>query len=241
VHKGAGPRPNRFELGIRLTNVCNDDRASFLAARRLNSRLQMTELQDNISELEDTAAPGEADHVDHVLGQWAEVRPDFDTSPVAVVARLGRAAAYVSAGIDTRLEEFGLSRAGWDVLASLRRTGPPHRLSPTQLYVALMRSSGAMTHRLHRLERQGLIKRVPDAGDARGILVELTRKGILLVDRIAPLHLDNERALLEPLSHEEQQTLAKLLRKLLLAYEHQQPTPPRAGTGGRRRRGSRPS
>jgi DNA-binding MarR family transcriptional regulator len=137
------------------------------------------------------------------------------------------------------LEEFGLSRAGWDVLASLRRSGPPHRLSPTQLYVALMRTSGAMTHRLHRLERQGLIRRVPDPDDARGLLVELTGKGRVLVDRVAPLHLDNERALLEPLSQEEQQTLAELLRRLLLAYEHQQPTPPPTGTGGRRGNKSR--
>jgi len=179
--------------------------------------------------------------VDRVLGQWAKVRPELDTSPVAVVARLGRAAAYVSAGIDGRLEEFGLSRAAWDVLASLHRAGPPHRLSPTQLYVALMRSSGAMTHRLHRLERQGLIRRVPDPSDARGMPVELTRKGVLLVDRVAPLHLDNERALLEPLSHKEQETLAHLLRKLLLAYEHQQPIPLPSGTGGRRRRRPRGS
>lgn len=200
----------------------------------------MTELQDNISELGDIPSLGDRDHVDHVLGQWAEVRPDLDTSPVAVVARLGRAAAYVSAGIDTRLEEFGLSRAGWDVLASLRRTGPPHRLSPTQLYVALMRSSGAMTHRLHRLERQAFITRVPDPDDARGMLVELTRKGKVLVDRIAPVHLENERALLESLGHEEQQTLARLLRKLLIAYEHQQPTPPPTGIGGRSKRKSRP-
>ena len=199
----------------------------------------MTELQDNISELEDTRSAGEGDHVDRVLGQWARVRPDLDTTPVAVVARLGRAAAYVSAGIDACLEEFGLSRAGWDVLASLRRTGPPHRLSPTELYVALMRSSGAMTHRLHHLERHGLITRVPDPDDARGMLVELSRKGKELVDRIARLHLDNERALLAPLSKEEQQTLAQLLRKLLLAYEHQQPTPPPSGTGGRRKRRSR--
>lgn len=204
----------------------------------------MPELQDIIPELEDTRRPVDADHVivgdhvDRVLAQWAQVRPELDTSPVAVVARLGRAAAYVSAGIDARLEEFGLSRAGWDVLASLRRTGPPHRLSPTELYVALMRSSGAITHRLHRLERQGLIRRVPDPDDARGMLVELTRKGRLLVDRIAPRHLNNERALLEPLSDEERETLARLLRKLLLAYERLQPTPPPSGVGGRRKRTS---
>jgi DNA-binding MarR family transcriptional regulator len=186
----------------------------------------MSERQDNISERQDNQASPERDHVDRVRAQWAAVRPELDTSPIAVIARLGRAAAYVSAGIDARLQEFGLSRASWDVLASLRRSGPPHRLSPTQLYVGLMRTSGTITHRLRRLESQGLITRVPDPDDARGLLVELTQPGLALVDRIGPLHLENERALLEPLSEEEQRKLAQLLRKLLLAYEDREPTPP---------------
>lgn len=173
--------------------------------------------------------------MDRVLGQWAVVNPELNTAPVAVIARLGRATAYMDAGINARLAEFGLSRAAWDVLASLRRTEPPHRLSPTQLYVALMRSSGAMTHRVDGLERSGLVKRVPDPRDARGMLVELTPEGLVLVDRIAPLHLANECRLLEPLSDEEQRILGGLLRKLLLALEQEQPTPPPSGRGGRRK------
>jgi DNA-binding MarR family transcriptional regulator len=199
------------------------------------------ESEDNISEYQDSVPTADRDHVDRVLGQWTRVQPDLDTSPVAVVARLGRATAYVDAGINARLAEFGLSRAAWDVLASLRRNDPPHRLSPTQLYVALMRSSGAMTHRVYGLERSGLVKRVPDPKDARGMLVELTRKGIALVDEIAPLHLDNERKLLSPLSDEDQRMLADLLRKLLLSYEQEQPTPPPSGRGGRRKSHARHS
>lgn len=176
------------------------------------------------------------DHVDRVLAQWAEARPDLDLSPAEVVARLGRVTAYVDAGLNRRLEEFGLRRASWDVLASLRRSGPPHRLSPTQLYLAHMRSSGAMTHRLARLERAGLVRRVPDPNDARGMLVELTGRGRRLVDRVAPEHLANERALLAALTEEEQATLAALLRKLLVAFESEQPAPPPSGRGGRRRR-----
>ena len=194
----------------------------------------MSEHQDNIYELQDnSSSPGEGDHVDHVRAQWTAVRPDLDTAPVAVVARVGRAAAYLDAGINARLAEFGLTREGWDVLASLRRTGPPHRLSPTQLYLALMRSSGAMTHRLAILERAGLVKRVPDPEDGRSLLVQLTRNGITLVDRIAPDHLANERALLAALSEPEQRTLAELLRKLLLDYETRPATPPPSGRGGR--------
>jgi len=177
--------------------------------------------------------------VDRVLEQWAQEHPDLDLTPVAVIARLGRATAYIDAGINARLGEFGLSRGSWDVLASLKRSGPPHRLSPTQLYLALMRTSGAMTHRLYRLERNGLIRRIPDPQDGRGLLVQLTTKGIELVDQVAPEHLANERSLLTALDHDEQAQLTTLLRKMLTAFEREHPAPPPPGRNRRRCR-SRP-
>jgi DNA-binding MarR family transcriptional regulator len=192
----------------------------------------MSEHKDSISEFEDNFG---GDHVAHVIAQWARARPDLDTTPVAVIARLGRATAYVDAGTNARLAEFGLTRNSWDVLASLRRAGPPHRLSPTELYRSLMRSSGAMTHRLAELERAGLVERAPDPEDGRGMLVELTRKGLTLVDRVAPAHIDNERALLAGLSDDEQAALAALLSKLLREFERSEPVPPPSGRGGRRR------
>ena len=161
-----------------------------------------------------------------MLAQWAETRPDLDLTPVGVIARLGRTTAYIDAGINARLAEFGLSRGSWDILASLRRNGSPYRLSPTQLYLALMRTSGAITHRLNRLERSGLITRVPDLNDGRGLLVELTPAGVQLADQVAPAHLANERSLLAALSNEEQTQLANLLRKMLTAFERGQSSPP---------------
>jgi DNA-binding MarR family transcriptional regulator len=193
----------------------------------------MSEYKGKPSELEDSLR--DRDHVDRVRAQWATVRPDLDTSPVAVIARLGRTVAYIDAGINAGFADFGVTRNSWDVLASLRRIGPPNRLSPTELCQALMRTSGAMTHRLADLERAGLIERVPDPDDGRGLLVELTPEGLSLVDRLAPVHLANERELLTPLSEEEQVMLAALLRKLLLTFEQNQPAPP-SGPGGRRRR-----
>jgi DNA-binding MarR family transcriptional regulator len=162
------------------------------------------------------------DHVDRVRAQWARERPDLDTEPVAVIARLGRAAHYVDQGHAEFFKRHGLSRADWDVLASLRREGPPYTLSPTALYRALMRTSGAMSQRLARLEGEGLIERTLDPGDRRRIVVRLTDKGREVSDRIAADHLANERELLAPLSKKEQQALAALLRKLLVAYEEEQ-------------------
>lgn len=179
------------------------------------------------------APTADRDHVDQVLAQWATARPGLDLTPVAIIARLGRATAYIDGGVNARLAEFGLTRGTWDVLASLRRSGPPHRLSPTQLYLELMRTSGAMTHRLAHLERAGLISRQPDPEDGRGLLVELTPKGVAIVDQVAPAHLENERALIAPLTEDEQTTLINLLRKLLAAFEKERPAPPPTGPGGR--------
>ena len=82
---------------------------------------------------------------------------------------------------------FGINRAAWDVLASLRRTGPPYRLSPTELYRDLMRTSGAITNQLHRLEGMGLVRRVPGLGDGRSILVELVLAAIMMTMTMAPV------------------------------------------------------
>jgi DNA-binding MarR family transcriptional regulator len=159
------------------------------------------------------------DHVDRVREQWARERPDLETEPVAVISRLGRAARYVDQGLAEFFTPRDLSRADWDVLAGLRRSGPPYALSPTALYRELMRTSGAMSQRLESLERRGLIERTLDPADRRGIVVSLTARGRKLVDELADEHLANEQRLLAPLSPAERDALAALLKKLLLAYE----------------------
>jgi DNA-binding MarR family transcriptional regulator len=161
------------------------------------------------------------DHVDVVLAEWKKEQPRLDTSPVAVVARIGRACALVDRGLNDNFARFGLNRTKWDVLAALRRVGVPYRRSPTELYRAMMRTSGGMTHLVDRLERDGLVERIADPDDRRGMLVGLTRKGRALVARVGPSHLDTERRMLAALTKQEQAELARLLRKLLIGLEEQ--------------------
>jgi DNA-binding MarR family transcriptional regulator len=159
------------------------------------------------------------DHVDRVRAQWAAERPDVDTEPFAVIGRIGRAAQLLDAGMESGLAEFGLRRWSWDVLTALRRSGAPYRSAPTSLYGSLMRTSGAISNRLRRLEEAGLVRRVPDPADGRGVLVELTPSGRRLVDRVIAKHLETERQMLAGLSRAEQRELQALLRKLLLSLE----------------------
>lgn len=174
-----------------------------------------------------------ADQVDRAREQWRRTRPELDTFPIEVIARLGRLTGYVDAHHERFFAGHGLTRAHWDVLACLRRAGPPHRLTPTELHQGLMRSSGTMTHRLRQLEELGLVDRRPDPRDGRLLLVGLTRRGRELVDRLAPAHLDNERDFLAGLSRARQEQLAGLLHDLLAIVERRYPTP---GTRDRRRR-----
>ncbi|HEX3781105.1 MAG TPA: MarR family transcriptional regulator [Pseudonocardiaceae bacterium] len=168
---------------------------------------------------------GAGDHVDRVLALWAGEAPQLDLATVGVIARLGRVRAYIDRQLDETLGEYGLTRQSWDVLASLRRVGPPYRLTPTDLYQAVMRTSGAITHTLHGLEHAGLVSREPNPDDKRSMHVRLTDAGRALTEEVAPEHLANEHRMLAPLNEAERNTLADLLRTLLIAFERDQPTP----------------
>jgi DNA-binding MarR family transcriptional regulator len=170
----------------------------------------------------------ERDHVDDILAQWRRERPDLDPAPMGVIGRISRAARRLDRALDTTFSAFELNGGEFDVLATLRRSGPPYRLTPTRLFTDLMLSSGAMTNRLDRLERAGLIARTPDPSDRRGTLVGLTPRGLELVDAAVTAHLANEERLLDGLSSAEREQLAGLLRKLLRSLAE----PPDGTSGG---------
>jgi DNA-binding MarR family transcriptional regulator len=158
----------------------------------------------------------ERDGVDLILEQWRRERPELDPSPIGVVGRVSRLARELEQRLDPVYREQGLEAGWYDVLATLRRSGPPYRLRPTEFTGALMLTSSGTTKRLDRLEQAGLITRAPDPDDRRAILIALTDEGRELVDAATEAHLANERRLLSALSDAEQQRLADLLRKLQL-------------------------
>ncbi|WIX77870.1 MarR family transcriptional regulator [Amycolatopsis carbonis] len=159
-----------------------------------------------------------ADHVDSVLAQWAAQRPDLDVSPMAVIGRLKRVSRLIDTELGRTFAKHGLDAASFDVLATLRRSDPPHRLTPTELMRTAMVTSGAVTQRLDRLEDRGLIARSRSETDGRGILVALTVEGRALIDRALPDHLDTEHRVLDALDPSEQAALADALRVLLESF-----------------------
>lgn len=141
----------------------------------------------------------EHDAVDAILQQWQRERPDLDASPMGPIGRINRCAALLQQKLETAFARFDLSMWEFDMLAALRRSGEPS-LSPTELFSTLMVTSGTMTHRLKRLETRGFIERVPNAQDARSMLVKLTESGRELIDRAVEEHIENERQILLGLS-----------------------------------------
>lgn len=165
------------------------------------------------------AAPRAGDAVDAILLQWARERPDLDVSPMGPIGRIKRCAALLEQRLDANFARFGLTLWEFDMLATLRRAGAPYRLSPTALFSTLMVTSGTMTHRLKRLEASGLVMRVPNEQDARSLLVELSAKGLALIDSAVEVHVEKERELVKALPPEALAELDAQLSALLRSLE----------------------
>ncbi|OOC13759.1 MarR family transcriptional regulator [Dickeya dadantii] len=156
------------------------------------------------------------DRADNAYEQWRRERPDIDPFPMQVLGRLFEAAQRLERdNLNPLFSRFGLRPGEFDVLATLRRSGAPYALTPTQLYEALMMSSGGMTNRIDRLEQAQWVARQSNPQDRRGTLVTLTEQGRELMDTLVALHTDNERQALASLNEDEQQQLNLLLKKLL--------------------------
>jgi DNA-binding MarR family transcriptional regulator len=157
------------------------------------------------------------DAIDRIVHEWNRERPDLDVSVTHVLQRITRLYLLQSAGFAQVFNRYGLTFGEYEVLAALVRSGPRHRLKPSELVGALVLSSGAVTNRIDRVETAGLVERLPDPDDRRGTLVALTDKGRQVVDQAVVAHLANEERLLTALSARERGQLTDLLRKLLVS------------------------
>ena len=155
------------------------------------------------------------DEVDDLVAAWQAERPDLDVRPMQVLSRISRLARHLDRERRSAFAAHDLESWELDVLAALRRQGPPYELSPGALLRATLVTSGTMTNRIDRLEQAGLVRRRPDPRDKRGVLVALTAAGAARVDAALADLLGAERALLSSLPESNRRTLADLLRILL--------------------------
>ncbi|WP_440886197.1 MarR family winged helix-turn-helix transcriptional regulator [Vibrio campbellii] len=159
------------------------------------------------------------DAIDKVVSQWAKEKPELDTEPMAIMGRLMRIAKHMENHVAELHKSYDLKMGEFDVLATLRRSGKPYRLTPSELISSMMLTSGAMTNRLDKLEQKGLIAREHSKEDRRSVTVELTAKGFELIDSLIEQHLQAQHELMGSLSSAEKGQVNQALKLLLPQYE----------------------
>ncbi|WP_433214568.1 MarR family winged helix-turn-helix transcriptional regulator [Microtetraspora malaysiensis] len=160
------------------------------------------------------------DRVAHIQADWRRERPDVDVSPQGVIGRLHRLADRLTEELCLVYGRYGLGEGEFDVLCALRRAGEPYERAPGELAAHTMVTTGAMTKRIDRLERAGLVTRRRSDDDQRGRIVALTRPGRELIDRAFTDHMRNERHLLDLLTAAEAESLETLLTTWLSRMDH---------------------
>jgi DNA-binding MarR family transcriptional regulator len=173
----------------------------------------------------ENTAPVAEDHIDRFLKRLA-AQPGtemIDLEVEGIVDRVGGINRRIKRAMETTLAEHGLTHPDWEVLCSLRLRRERNRSSPGSLAAELELSTGAMTSRLDRLEREGYVRRLPDPDDRRGVVIELTPEGRAAWDRAAGVQARREAFFASALTKAEQKQLNGLLRKLLLALEAVEP------------------
>src|SRR3954452_10895499 len=152
------------------------------------------------------------DEVDRLVEAWKRERADLDLGPMQVLSRVSRLGHHLDRARRQAFAEHSIESWEFDVLAALRRSGAPYELSPGRLLRETLVTSGTMTNRVDRLAARGLVERLPDPSDRRGVLVRLTPDGRSTVDDAFEALLVAERTFLAGLPEKEQTRLAGLLR-----------------------------
>ncbi|POF29039.1 MarR family winged helix-turn-helix transcriptional regulator [Roseibium marinum] len=158
------------------------------------------------------------DRAERARRQWQDEMPELSGKllPMVLIGRLNEAAQVMSRDYQVpAYADIGLKTGEFDVLATLVRSGPPYKLTPTELYRTTMMSSGGMTARLDRLEKAGFIERCPHPEDRRALSVCLTDKGLRLIKGKIPDYVETLHAAVDGLTKDEQSELSHLLEKLI--------------------------
>jgi len=159
------------------------------------------------------------DKVDEIIEQWNRERPDLDVNSMSLIGRFKRITQHLTLEMAKTFTEYGLNPANFDVLATLRRAGPPYGLSPNDLIASTMVTSGTMTNRIDQLIKGGLVERTQNPNDRRSVLVSLTETGFSIIDSAVTAHVATQDRLTSSLSADEYKNLNTLLKKYLKNIE----------------------
>jgi DNA-binding MarR family transcriptional regulator len=155
------------------------------------------------------------DGVDRIQQAWLRERPGTPVESIGVITRIWRIGKLLDDDRRRTMARLGVDAPTRDLLSTLRRAGPPYRLTPSEIAHATLVSVGAISQRLTRAETQGLVRRRRDRPDGRSVTVELTPEGHALVERTVDDLLRHEETLLTSLDAAQRDRLTDLLRIFL--------------------------
>lgn len=159
---------------------------------------------------------GRTHPVDATALAWLRERPGTPVEGIGIATRIWRLAQLFGEDRRRTLAGAGADAATLDLLSVLRRAGPPYQLTTRQLTEQTRVTAGAVSQRIARAERAGLIERTPAADrSSRAVLVTLTPAGHAMVERLVDRVLGREADLVAGLSAAERAALTGLLKKLL--------------------------
>ena len=160
-----------------------------------------------------------SDSVDFCTVDIASRYPEIDPTVEGVVGRLSAINKHISRTFDETLARHGLNHGEYRMLLRLTTRSDDNRMTAGELGRALMLSSGAMTNRIDRLEAAGLVERVRDPRDRRGVLVALTDAGRTTIDRAVTEQAAKEIDVMSAINAKQLDQLNGLLRKVLTSLE----------------------
>ena len=160
------------------------------------------------------------DLIDTIVADWHKINPELNTKGTELVGRIVRLASLINRKVDSNLAEYDLNVGEFDVLAALLRADK-NELAPFELQSVILVSSGGLSNRMKRLEKNGWIKRTPARFDGRGVSVRLTRSGKALAEQAEDSHLALENELISSLSAADAGSLQTLLRQLLITVDQE--------------------
>jgi len=166
-----------------------------------------------------TPTATEPDQVDADLEVWARELPELDLETEGITTRIWKLERHLEVMMSATLDAFDLSHGEYKLMMNLRYGGPPYRGKPGKLAKHLGLSTGAMTNRLDNMERRELIRRLDDPDDRRGVIVELTEEGKLLLDKAVEAQAEKESIVASALDEGERLQLNELLRRLMNTFE----------------------
>lgn len=157
------------------------------------------------------------DHADDIISQWRVEMPQLPPLPLQIAKRIARLDGMLDAASGSELAKLGITRAEYQVLATLRRVGRPYRLKPSELTTSALLSSGGTSNVLKRITDAGYVRRHENPSDGRSSWVELTSDGVRIAEQAIKRSVAAHEALLAKVPAQKVQALSDTLRSILVA------------------------